>query len=312
MDSSGSGRASLKHGATDTVRPAGVKGSSHATLRYRKADSEHVRGSRRDRFPAPPSGLRALLVRARRVGFRVPDAVGRGRLADLRPDPSRVRPRPDRPGPVRAVAAARRCRPDISPTTTTGAASCSPASIIECLAIALLAVVSARVDVRRDGNPGDAVRDRRRARGRVSDRDGAGAGAGAGRRCFRAPPRPAPSAGADRDDRRAGARRLHLRRRRARRLRRRGAAVPGRGDADVARALRAPAAAARAADAAHAVRRHALHARTSRSCSARSRSTCSPCCSAARRRCCRSSRATSCTPARGAWACCAPRRRSAR
>ena len=42
-----------------------------------------------------------------------------------------------------------------------------------------------------------------------------------------------------------------------------------------------------------------------------SRSICSRCCSAASPRCCRSMRATSCTPGRGAWACCAARRRSA-
>ena len=42
------------------------------------------------------------------------------------------------------------------------------------------------------------------------------------------------------------------------------------------------------------------------------RSTCARCFSAARARCCRSSPATSCRPGRGASACCAPRRRSAR
>ena len=51
---------------------------------------------------------------------------------------------------------------------------------------------------------------------------------------------------------------------------------------------------------------------TTRWCSARSRSTCSPCCSAASPRCCRSTPRTCWRPGRGAWACCARRRRSAR
>ena len=59
----------------------------------------------------------------------------------------------------------------------------------------------------------------------------------------------------------------------------------------------------------HAARGRALRAPSARSCWARSRSTCSRCCSAAPPRCCRSSPRTCCTSARGAWACCAARRR---